>query len=70
MRAILIALIMLPAAVFAKDLGTVGNTYPIAEKDMIHEIEDRASNVDWASMFKQEEEKIREEAGRGSSARF
>jgi conjugal transfer pilus assembly protein TraW len=65
MRALLIALIMLPVAVFAKDLGTVGNTYPIAEKDMIHEIEDRASNVDWASMFKQEEEKIREEAGRG-----
>lgn len=37
----------------AKDLGTVGATYPIAEKDALTEIEDRAKTVDWKGVFSQ-----------------
>jgi conjugal transfer pilus assembly protein TraW len=35
----------------AKELGTVGKTYPIAEKDALTEIEGRASTVDWKRLF-------------------
>ena len=32
--------------VFAKDLGKIGNTYPIAEKDALEEIKEKAKNID------------------------
>ena len=65
MRAVLIALLLIPAAVFAKDLGITGRTYPVAEKDLLHEIENRAAQTDWAALFKAEENRIRNEAGKG-----
>jgi conjugal transfer pilus assembly protein TraW len=33
--------------VLGKDLGSFGRTYPIAERDALREIEERASQVDW-----------------------
>jgi len=65
MKAVLIALLLIPAAVFAKDLGTTGKTYPVAEKDLLNEIEGRAAQTDWEGIFKKEQEKIRNEAGKG-----
>lgn len=53
-RCCLVALIvLLPSAGRADilNLGTFGRTYPIAEKDAVKEIEERAQNVDWAKLF-------------------
>ncbi|MGA2152291.1 MAG: hypothetical protein ABSG48_09080 [Geobacteraceae bacterium] len=35
----------------AKELATVGRTYPISEKDALTEIEGRASSVDWKKLY-------------------
>jgi conjugal transfer pilus assembly protein TraW len=35
----------------AIELGTVGRTYPITEKDALTEIEGRASSVDWKKLY-------------------
>ena len=39
---------------YAKDLGVVGATYGIAEKDALQEIEDRAREVDWSKHISKE----------------
>jgi conjugal transfer pilus assembly protein TraW len=41
-------------AAFGKDLGTVGATYPIAERDALSEIEERAKQVDWGKALKKD----------------
>jgi conjugal transfer pilus assembly protein TraW len=38
-------------SVNAKVLGTVGRTYPIAEKDAVTELRDRASQIDWKRVY-------------------
>jgi conjugal transfer pilus assembly protein TraW len=48
---------------FARDLGTFGTTYKIAEKDIITEIEKRASDTDWQGKFESEKDRLRKEAG-------
>lgn len=42
-----IALLMCALSVQAKDIGTFGMTYRIAERDALAEIEERARQVDW-----------------------
>lgn len=51
----------LARAAVCADLGDVGATYPIAERDALVEIEERAKAVDWEKAFdrKRMEEKIR-----------
>jgi conjugal transfer pilus assembly protein TraW len=51
---------------FARDLGTFGTTYKIAEKDIITEIEKRASETDWQGKFESEKDRLRKEAGMAS----
>lgn len=41
----------LSAPVFARTLGTFGNTYSIAERDGLDEIREKAKKVDWAKYF-------------------
>ena len=46
----LLAVVILPLLIVsaqAKDLGSFGRTYPVAEKDALTEIEERAGQVDW-----------------------
>lgn len=52
-RMILVIFFMfiLPVNVFAKDLGVVGSTYAINEKDLIEEIQSRARQIDWENYF-------------------
>ncbi len=45
------ALLLLSLPAFAKDLGTVGKTYPIAERDALSELEDRARRIDTKKML-------------------
>jgi len=46
------ALFSVPAvSVNANVLGTVGRTYPIAEKDAVTELQERASQIDWKHMY-------------------
>jgi len=50
----LLAVAILPLFVvsaLAKDLGSFGKTYPVAEKDALTEIEDRAKQVDWSKVL-------------------
>jgi len=58
----LLLVILLAATLHGKDLGTVGATYPIAEKDALVEIEERAKKVDWekALDMKKMKESIRD----------
>jgi len=49
-QAVLFSLFLVQAAVCA-DLGDVGATYPIAERDALAEIEERAKAVDWGKAF-------------------
>lgn len=44
-------LVMSPALASARLLGTVGATYPFAEKDALSEITERAKSVDWKKVF-------------------
>jgi len=55
----LIAVLPLPA--LAKNLGTIGATYSIVERDALQEIEERAAQVDWKKLFDKEknEERIK-----------
>ncbi len=39
----------------AKDIGVVGTTYPVTEKDALVEIEESAGKVNWESYFSSEE---------------
>ena len=51
---IIVAFLLLSASqVFAKDLGTVGRTYQIAEVDALRELEDRARRIDTKKMLAQ-----------------
>jgi conjugal transfer pilus assembly protein TraW len=45
----------------AKDLGTIGATYPVIERDALEEIEERAKQVDWGKLLsaEQNEQRIR-----------
>lgn len=45
----------------ARDLGTLGATYQIHERDALEEIEERATQVDWGKVFDKEknEQKIK-----------
>lgn len=54
-------------AAYAKDLGTVGTTYPIAEKDMMSEIEARAASVDWKSIIAKEKENVKKTAAKADT---
>jgi len=58
----LLLVLFLAAVVHGKDLGTAGATYPIAEKDALREIEERAKEVDWEKAFdtKRMKERIRD----------
>lgn len=44
---ILFILCLIPSISFARTLGTFGAIYPIAERDAISEIEDRARKINW-----------------------
>jgi conjugal transfer pilus assembly protein TraW len=49
-------LFFLPSGkIHARDLGKFGATYPIAEKDALREMADRAGEVDWSKVFDREE---------------
>ncbi len=52
-RYVVVMVIFCAAAsyVHARDLGTIGTTYPITERDALEEIEDRAKQVDWGRIF-------------------
>jgi len=52
-----LAVIAILAAVsaHAKDLGSVGTTYAIAEKDALAEIEERAKKVDWGKVLQRKQ---------------
>jgi conjugal transfer pilus assembly protein TraW len=43
----------------AKDLGTMGATYQIIERDALEEIEERAKQVDWGKLFDKEKNEQR-----------
>ncbi len=44
--------VLVTTAANAKELGTVGATYAIAEKDALVEIEQKAKNIDWSKVIK------------------
>jgi len=60
---IFLIIIAFAVPLFAKDLGRFGTTYGIAEKDIITEIEKRASETDWQGKFESEKDRLRKEAG-------
>ena len=45
------AVLLLSSSVCAKDLGVVGQVYPIIEKSAIEEMEERAAKVDWKKLL-------------------
>ncbi len=47
-------MLVLAGSGYAKDLGTAGATYPIAEKDAITEMQERAKQVDWEKAIKKD----------------
>jgi len=53
LAALLIAIVLTLCVVYAqaKDLGSFGKTYPIAEKDALVEIEEKARLVDWKTVL-------------------
>lgn len=59
----LIALLLITINTYAKDLGTFGNVYHIAEKDVIAEIEKRSAETDWTSALYAEADKLKKQAG-------
>ncbi len=56
---LLLMCVFLPVAGQARDLGTIGATYPIVERDALEEIEERAKQVDWGKLFNAEKNEQR-----------
>ena len=54
MKALFVAMmaVLVASATNAKELGTVGATYAIAEKDALVEIEQKAQSIDWSKVIK------------------
>lgn len=54
MKALFVAMIavLVASAANARELGTVGATYAIAEKDALVEIEQKAKRIDWSKVIK------------------
>jgi conjugal transfer pilus assembly protein TraW len=54
-------IVALPLSGYAKDLGAIGTTYPVLERDALEEIEERARQVDWGKLFNAEknEQKVK-----------
>jgi conjugal transfer pilus assembly protein TraW len=54
MKALFVAMmvVLVASAANAKELGTVGATYAIAEKDALVEIEQKAKSIDWSKVIK------------------
>ena len=50
--AMLLVAVLVAAKAHAGNLGTVGATYGIAEKDALFEIEERAKGVDWGKVIR------------------
>jgi hypothetical protein len=55
--------LLLPFTAFALDFGKAGTTYPIREKDLLVAIEEKASAVDWESVFASEAERLKKTLG-------
>lgn len=53
----LLLLIVLEDAAYARDLGVVGTTYPVSEKDALQEIEERARQIDWGKYLNKDKMK-------------
>lgn len=53
-KAVLVWLLSCSAALAARDAGTSGRTYPIAEPDALQEIRERAARVDWSRAVSRE----------------
>ena len=49
---------------YAVDLGKIGATYEILEKDILQVMKDRATNTDWKSIFDAEKKKLEENIGK------
>ena len=54
MKALFVAMmaVLVASAANARELGTVGATYSIAEKDALVEIEQKAKSIDWSKVIK------------------
>lgn len=54
MKALFVAMmaVLVASAANARELGTVGATYAIAEKDALVEIEQKAKSIDWSKVIK------------------
>lgn len=61
--AVFLSSVTISTSIYAasKNLGTFGRTYPIAEKDALVEVQDKAKTVDWGQYFSKEkwEKKIK-----------
>ena len=51
---IFFALMVAPAHGAIHNLGTLGQTYPIAERDALEELQERVSQVNWSKVFNRE----------------
>lgn len=49
-----ILILLISTSAQGKDLGVSGATYPIAEKDALTELEERAKQVDWEKIIKKD----------------
>lgn len=63
MKALLLTIMLLTSVAFAKDLGTIGHTYRIAEPDLMSDIEKRAASVDWKSVISKAKKDTKEKVG-------
>ncbi len=52
-----VLLFFISSVASARDLGVVGTTYPIIEKDALAEIEERAKQVDWSKVVNKDKMK-------------
>jgi len=65
MRIILtILIVFISSNIYAVDLGKLGSTYEIIERDILEVMKERAANVDWQSIFDKEKDKLRENIGK------
>lgn len=53
----LISVLMLVGTVASAEVSVIGRTYPIAERDAIEEIEEKAATVDWGGALEKDSSK-------------
>lgn len=64
MRRYILLILLLPTLAYGVDLGQVGKTYNISERDILDEIKSRAEGTDWGKLLEDSKNELKANIGK------